>query len=129
VWTRKGLAVPRWRQPALESPAVEKRSEQGLGRDAAADRKWLKFCGPNDKPERFDQIIQSWDTANKDNELSNYSVCVTWGVKRQHLYLLDVYRRKHDFPSLKRAVSLAKLHKAKLVLVEDKASGDTIDPS
>ncbi len=87
-------------------------------------KKWLKFYGPNDKPERFDQIIQSWDTANKDTELSNYSVCTTWGVKRQHLYLLDVYRRKVDFPSLKRAVlDLAQLHKAQLVLVEDKASG------
>ena len=27
-------------------------------------REWLKFYGPNDLPERFDQIIQSWDTAN-----------------------------------------------------------------
>jgi len=87
-------------------------------------RKWLKFYGPNDKPERFDQVIQSWDTANKDTELSNYSVCTTWGVKRQHLYLLDVFRRKVDFPSLKRAVlDLARLHKPRLVLVEDKASG------
>jgi predicted phage terminase large subunit-like protein len=87
-------------------------------------RKWLKFYRPDDKPERFAQIIQSWDTANKDNELSDYSVCTTWGVKGQHLYLLDVYRRKLDFPSLKRAVlDLKQLHKATLVLVEDKASG------
>src|SRR5207244_2989623 len=28
-------------------------------------REWLKFYGPNDKPDKFDQIIQSWDTANK----------------------------------------------------------------
>jgi predicted phage terminase large subunit-like protein len=87
-------------------------------------REWLKFYGPDDKPERFDQIVQSWDTANKDTELSNYSVCTTWGVKRDQLYLLDVYRRKVDFPSLKRAVlDLAHLHKATLVLVEDRASG------
>ena len=87
-------------------------------------RKWLKFYGPNDKPERFHQIIQSWDTANKDTELSDYSVCTTWGVVRNHLYLLDVFRRKLDFPSLKREVlELARLHKPKLVLVEDKASG------
>src|SRR5262245_55222358 len=87
-------------------------------------RKWLKFYGPNDKPDRFHQIIQSWDTANKDTERSDYSVCTTWGVIRNHLYLLDVFRRKLDFPSLKRAVlDLAQLHKAQLVLVEDKASG------
>jgi hypothetical protein len=34
-------------------------------------KKWLKSYGPEDKPDRFDQIIQSWDTANKDNELSD----------------------------------------------------------
>jgi len=62
-------------------------------------RKWLKYYGPDEKPERFHQIIQSWDTANKDSERSNYSVCTAWGVKRQHLYLLDVYRRKVDLPS------------------------------
>ena len=85
-------------------------------------RDWLKYY--DEKPERFHQIIQSWDTANKDTELSDYSVCTTWGVIRDHLYLLDVFRRKLDFPSLKRAVlDLARLHKAKLVLIEDKASG------
>ena len=56
----------------------------------------------NDKPERFSQVIQSWDTANKDNELSDYSVCTTWGVKGKHLYLVDVYRRKLEFPCLPR---------------------------
>src|SRR5215510_13584492 len=87
-------------------------------------RKWLKHYGLDEKPERFHQIIQSWDTANKDTELSDYSVCTTWGVIRKHLYLLDVFRRKLDFPSLKRAVlDLAHLHKARVVLVEDKASG------
>ena len=87
-------------------------------------QKWLKFYGPNDKPERFPQIIQSWDTANKDTERSDYSVCTTWGVKRDYLYLLDVYRRKVDFPNLKRAVlDLAQLYKASVVLIEDKASG------
>ncbi len=87
-------------------------------------REWLKFYGPKEKPERFDQIIQSWDTANKDTELSNYSACTTWGLKGRQLFLLNVYRRKLDFPSLKRAVrDVAELHKANVVLIEDKASG------
>jgi predicted phage terminase large subunit-like protein len=90
-------------------------------------REWLRFYGPNEKPERFDQIIQSWDTANKDTELANFSVCTTWGIKDQHAYLLDVYRHKLDFPELKRAVrKLAKLHQATIVLVEDKASGTSL---
>jgi predicted phage terminase large subunit-like protein len=90
-------------------------------------REWLKFYGPNEKPERFDQIVQSWDTANKDTELANFSVCTTWGIKDQHAFLLDVYRHKLDFPELKRAVrDLAKLHRATIVLVEDKASGTSL---
>lgn len=40
-------------------------------------RDWLKYYGPNEKPDRFDQVMQSWDTANKDTELANFSVCTT----------------------------------------------------
>jgi hypothetical protein len=40
-------------------------------------REWLKFYGKKDKPEIFDQVIQSWDTAIKGTEASNYSVCTT----------------------------------------------------
>lgn len=87
-------------------------------------REWLKFYSPLERPERFDQILQSWDTANKDTELSNFSVCTTWGIKDQHLYLLDVLRRRMDFPALKRAVrELAAMRRADIVLIEDKASG------
>ncbi len=87
-------------------------------------REWLKFYSEEEKPQRFDLVFQSWDTANKDTDLSNHNVCTTWGLKDRKLYLLDVFRRKMEFPDLKRAVKQqAHLHKARLVLVEDKASG------
>jgi predicted phage terminase large subunit-like protein len=90
-------------------------------------REWLKYYGPEEKPDKFDQIIQSWDTANKDTELANFSVCTTWGLKNKRMYLLDVFRRKLEFPDLKRFVrELAKLHGARIVLVEDKASGTSL---
>lgn len=90
-------------------------------------RGWLKYYSANEKPDRFDQILQSWDTANKDTELANFSVCTTWGLKGKKMYLLDVYRRKLEFPDLKRAVrELAKLHDATVVLIEDKASGTSL---
>src|SRR6266436_4460152 len=66
-------------------------------------REWLKFYSPSEKPGRFDQILQSWDTANKDTELSNFSVCTTWGIKDRCLFLINVVRRRMDFPALKRA--------------------------
>lgn len=69
-------------------------------------------------------VIQAWDTANKDTELANYSVCTTWGLTSSKVYLLGVFREKLEFPDLKRAVKrLARQHKARFVLVEDKASG------
>jgi phage terminase large subunit-like protein len=58
----------------------------------------------NDCPEKFDRIIQSWDTANKPSELADYSVCTTWGLKGPNFYLLNVLRKKLAFPDLKRAV-------------------------
>jgi predicted phage terminase large subunit-like protein len=87
-------------------------------------REWLHFYSDKTKPIKFDQIIQSWDTANKATELSNFSVCTTWGIKEGRLYLLDVLRRKMEFPELKRTVrEWANQWRAEIVLVEDKASG------
>jgi predicted phage terminase large subunit-like protein len=85
----------------------------------------LLFYPPDEKPEEFSHIVQSWDTANKAGELNDYSVCTTWGVcEKKKFYLLHVYRERLDFPGLKRKVKeLAKQFKADVVLVEDKASG------
>jgi hypothetical protein len=38
---------------------------------------WFKRYAPNNRPESFERIIQSWDTANKATELSDFSVCTT----------------------------------------------------
>ena len=35
-------------------------------------------------------VVQSWDTANKATELSDFSVCTTWGIVGKNLYLLDL---------------------------------------
>ena len=67
-------------------------------------REWLKFYRPDESAKSFEQILQSWDTANKATELSDYSVCTTWGYAEKRLYLLDVFRRKMEFPELKRTV-------------------------
>jgi predicted phage terminase large subunit-like protein len=85
---------------------------------------WLKFYRPGELPPQFDTVIQSWDSANKESELADFSVCTTWGIKDKDIYLLDVYRERVNYPDLKRAVvRLAEQHRAKVVLIEDKASG------
>jgi predicted phage terminase large subunit-like protein len=85
---------------------------------------WFKRYGEKDRPDRFDRIVQSWDTANKATELSDFSVCTTWGVKGKNLYLLGLFRRRLEYPALKRAVrEQQRLFDANVVLIEDKASG------
>ncbi len=67
---------------------------------------------------------QSWDTANKPTELSDYSVCVTFGVREKHVHLLNVFRKRLSYPELKRAVrEQAQAFSVKTVLIEDRASG------
>jgi predicted phage terminase large subunit-like protein len=85
---------------------------------------WFKRYRESELPERFDRVVQSWDTANKATELSDFSVCTTWGVKDKNLFLLAVYRRRLEYPALKRAVREQQtLFDANEVLIEDKASG------
>ena len=85
---------------------------------------WFKTYTPQGCPEVFDYILQSWDTANKVTELSDYSVCTTWGKNGKDLYLLHVYRKKMDYPTLKREViEQAGLWGASVIVIEDKASG------
>src|SRR5215472_73955 len=85
---------------------------------------WFRRYRENEQPERFERIVQSWDTANKATELSDFSVCTTWGIKGKNLFLLAVFRRRLEYPALKRAVrDQQNLFEAKVVLIEDKASG------
>lgn len=90
---------------------------------AIIQTQWLKRYDENDSKE-FVCILQSWDTANKSGEINDYSVCTTWGMLHEKYYLLDVFRKRLDYPQLKRAVKeQAEKHKAHTILIEDKASG------
>jgi predicted phage terminase large subunit-like protein len=85
---------------------------------------WFKRYTGLELPESFDQIIQSWDTANKASELADYSVCSTWGLKDKRIYLLHALRERMAYPDLKRAVRRqSDLHRPDVILIEDKASG------
>jgi predicted phage terminase large subunit-like protein len=96
-------------------------SPQGGGMVKAA---WFRNYAANERPDKFEQIVQSWDTANKASELSDFSVCTTWGIKGKDLFLLHVLRRRMEYPELKRAVcEQCAAFEAGVVLIEDKASG------
>src|SRR5262249_37572291 len=87
-------------------------------------RKWPRRYNLPPTLDASATIIQSWDTAAKGGAQSNYSVCTTWLYDNKRYYLLDVYREQVDYPTLKAdAISIAKLYKAKVILIEDAATG------
>ena len=85
---------------------------------------WWKYFSL--RPQ-FRRIIQSWDTAFKTGSTDDYSVCTTWGEAELGYYLIDRFKEKVEFPDLKRmATSLYEQYKPNAVLVEDKASGQSL---
>lgn len=85
---------------------------------------WVQYYAPEELPQKFDLLVQSWDTASKTSESAAYSVCVTIGIKNQKAYIVDVFRKRVEFPTLKaEAVRLYRQYKPDFILVEDKSSG------
>lgn len=87
---------------------------------------WWRYYGPAGLPP-VQRIVQSWDTAFKTKTTNDFSVCTTWAECENGYYLLDVWKQRVEFPELKRVVtSLAAKFKPSAVLVEDKASGQSL---
>lgn len=88
---------------------------------------WLKVISPGFRIEDGGEIIQSWDTAIKTADGNSFSVCITALVRRQHFCLIDLWRGRLEFPDLRRkAIELARLHGARTLLIEDRASGQQL---
>jgi predicted phage terminase large subunit-like protein len=96
---------------------------------AMVKRHWVRRYG-DELPSPAEQLmtVQSWDTASKGGPDNDWSVCTTWILtRRKRWYLLDVWRRRVDYPALKAAAqSLAKKWSAWRVLVEDAATGTAL---
>src|SRR6185437_4706645 len=90
-------------------------------------KEWFKTYRSLDLPESFDLVFQSWDTANKAGDLNDFSVCTTWGKKGNNLYLLNVFRKRLEYPALKRAVrEQATSFRVSKILIEDCGSGTSL---
>ena len=87
-------------------------------------REWWKYY--KELPP-FKRVIHSWDTAFKDKAQNDYSVNTVWGEAVNGYYLLDMWRQKVEYPELKRtAISMNSRDKPHMVLIEDKASGQSL---
>jgi predicted phage terminase large subunit-like protein len=113
---RETLGEARFASQYQQRPAP-----QGGG---LVQEKWFKRYAREDLPPRFDEVIQSWDTANTVSEWSDWTVCTTWGRAGQSIYLIHVHRERVLFPDLVRAVRrMDDRFQPDVVLVEDRASG------
>jgi predicted phage terminase large subunit-like protein len=99
-----------------------------IPRDGAMiKRAWIQRYDRAPERNSSDMVLQSWDTATKDNERSNYSACTTWFYRDKRYYLLDVFRDRIDYPPLKaKAFSLAGLRKPNIILIEDAGLGTAL---
>ncbi|SDC50464.1 phage uncharacterized protein (putative large terminase), C-terminal domain-containing protein [Sphingomonas sp. YR710] len=88
---------------------------------------WWRYYDPAALPQ-VRRIVQSWDTAFKTGAQNDYSVCMSWAeCVDGNVYALDRWKAKVEYPELKRmAVALAARHRPHAILVEDKASGQSL---
>ena len=95
---------------------------------AIVKAQWLMTYDELPPDEKIKYRLQSWDTAVKTKEMNDYSVCTSWIVDKQdRFYLVDVFKKKLDYPDLKRAiVDTAHRFKPNKILIEDKASGSSM---
>lgn len=88
---------------------------------------WFRFYETEPARGYHDRVVQSWDTASKSGELNDYSVCTTWLMQGEMFYLLDVFRKRLNYPELRRAmIDQAARWSPSAVLIEDKASGTAL---
>lgn len=98
---------------------------------------WWRYWEQGKAPWQFDidsgqylpirGIVQTWDTAFKEKQSNDFSVCETWNILDNGYYLMDVWRGKVEFPRLKQvAVALWEQWHPMAVLIEDAASGQSL---
>ncbi len=89
---------------------------------------WWRYYNPEYiTQKRILKKIQSWDTAFKDKEGNDFSVCTTWFITPDGFYLVNLWKDRVEFPELKKKCKeLYKLYNPNEVLVEDKASGQSL---
>ena len=74
--------------------------------------------------ELFDKVFQSWDTATSSAPTADWSVCLTCGYMFGRLFVIDIFRKRLDYPDLKRAViAQQRRFGAQRVIMEDANAG------
>lgn len=78
-------------------------------------------------PQFHKRKIMSLDTAFKTKESSDYSAAVVFLETRSDYFWIDMFNEKLEFPQLiKKTIEFFNFHKPDILLIEDKASGQSL---
>lgn len=83
---------------------------------------------PEELPDTFDSMLQSWDCAFKELDTSDFVAGQVWGKKGANRYMLDYRKKRMGIVDTMAAIEhmTAKWPKASAKLVEDKANGTAV---
>ena len=121
---KEELPHPKWMAQYQQNPTSESA--------AIVKREWWQIWEKEDPPF-CEFILQSWDTAFEKNNRADYSACTTWGVfykedetgvSQAQIILLNAFRKRMEFPELKRrALEESDDWDPDSIIIEKKASG------
>lgn len=128
-WSLEELAALREELPNSKWQAQYQQNPIG-NESAIIKRDWWKWWEKDDPPI-CDYILQSWDTAFEKNNRADYSAGTTWGIFNcekdnfaPNIILLNTYKKRVEFPELKRDVLQEyNEYEPDSLIVEKKASG------
>jgi predicted phage terminase large subunit-like protein len=128
-WSKEELEALREELPNSKWQAQYQQNPVG-NESAIVKRDWWKWW-EEDEPPICDYILQSWDTAFEKTQRADYSAGTTWGVFNceednfaPNIILLNTYKKRVEFPDLKRDVLKEyKEYEPDSLIVEKKASG------
>jgi predicted phage terminase large subunit-like protein len=87
-------------------------------------RDWFRWYEELPPQGPGDLVVQSWDVAMGVGDTNDFSVCTTWRIVRADYYLINVFRGRLSYPSLRRKVAaLAGTYAAEAILIEKAGSG------
>lgn len=118
------LSVGKWEAQWQQNPTSE--SSALLKREW-----WKKWTHPD--PPKLSYILQAYDTAYGQKEVSDFSAITTWGVfypndgEAPNIILLDAQKGRWEFPELRRiAEKEYRYWKADCTIIEAKANGASL---
>ncbi len=88
---------------------------------------WFRRYRVPPERKKAEMVVLSFDTAQKESELSGYTVCTVWYFYDSSYYLIDVVRDRYRHPRLiSVAKNLVERWRPHAVLIEDKATGSSL---